>query len=148
MLEFERIAIALLEEFEGLKLRPYLCPARVPTIGLGSTRYMDGRRVTLADPPITREHAYVLARDYIGTKALPEVLALCPGIDNQRRLAAIIDFHYNLGGSNLRISTLRKRINAGRWDDVPAQLLRWKYADGRVMAGLVRRRSAEIALCR
>lgn len=147
MVEVERIVIALLEDFEGMYLKPYLCPAKVPTIGLGSTRYMDGRRVTLADKPITRDHAYVLAKHYLRTQAIPEVLALCPGIDSERRLAALVDFHYNLGGPNLRASTLRKRINASRWADVPFELRKWKFADGKVQPGLVRRRAAEAALC-
>jgi lysozyme len=51
------VVMAMCLHFEGLYLRPYLCPAGVPTIGVGSTRYLDGRAVSLADPPITREHA-------------------------------------------------------------------------------------------
>lgn len=74
---------------------------------------------------------------------LPAVLRLCPGIDSPERLAAIIDFTFNLGAGNLRASTLRRRINAGRWNDVPKELRKWVKGGGRVLAGLVKRREAE-----
>ena len=48
--------LPLLERFEGFRPKPYLCSAGVPTIGIGSTRYLDGRRFTLSDPTITWEH--------------------------------------------------------------------------------------------
>lgn len=140
-----KIILSLLMRFEGLYLRPYLCPAGVPTIGLGSTFYEDGVRVTLADPPITRERAIQLATWHIKRTFMPEVLALCR-IDDPRRLAAIVDFAYNLGTPALKTSTLRRRINAGRWDDVPVELRKWVKAAGRVMQGLVMRRAAEAAL--
>ena len=59
------LVMRLCLQFEGLYLRPYLCPAGVPTIGVGCTSYLDGRRVTLNDPPITREHALILLRQRI-----------------------------------------------------------------------------------
>lgn len=74
---------------------------------------------------------------------LPAVIRLCPGINSPERLAAIIDFTFNLGAGNLRASTLRRRINAGRWNDVPKELRKWVKGGGRVLAGLVKRREAE-----
>lgn len=132
--------------FEGVYLRPYLCPAGVPTIGVGSTRYLDGRRVQLSDPPITREHAMVLLRHKVLTEFMPGVRRLCGAVDEPARLAALTDFAYNLGLGALKSSTLRRRILAGRWDDVPAELRKWVFAGGRRMNGLARRREAEIAL--
>jgi lysozyme len=142
------LLLALIERFEGLRLRPYICPAGVPTIGLGSTRYEDGTPVKLTDPAITRDRAYAIARHQIASEYLPQTLALCPGIDTPGRLAAIVDFAYNLGTGALRSSTLRKRINAGRWDDVPGELEKWVRGGGRVLPGLVARRKAESALTR
>lgn len=140
------IAAALARRFEGCYLRPYLCPAGVPTIGYGATYYEDGTRVTLFDAPITRERAESLLLWMVRTRYLPVVLRLCPGIDSPERLAAIIDFTFNLGAGNLQASTLRRRINAGRWDDVPGELRKWIKGGGRVLAGLVKRREAEMAL--
>lgn len=140
-----RLVMALCLHFEGLYLRPYLCPAGVPTVGAGSTRYLDGTPVRLTDPPITKEHALILLRVRILRDFMPGVRALC-AVDEPGRLAALTDFAYNLGLGNLKASNLRKRVNAGRWDDVPAELRKWVYAAGRVQRGLVKRRDAEIAL--
>ena len=140
------VALALMRRFEGLYLAPYLCPSGVPTIGYGATYYEDGTRVTLSDAAITRERAEALLLWMVRTVYLPQVLNLCPQIDNPQRLAAIIDFAFNLGASNLKGSTLRKRINAERWDDVPGELRKWVRGGGKVLRGLVIRRNAEAAL--
>lgn len=140
------VAAALARRFEGCYLRPYLCPAGVPTIGYGATYYEDGTRVTLFDAPITRERAESLLLWMVRTRYLPVVLRLCPGIDSPERLAAIIDFTFNLGAGNLQASTLRRRINAGQWDDVPGELRKWIKGGGKVLAGLVKRREAEVVL--
>jgi lysozyme len=118
----------------------------VATIGVGATRYLDGRAVRLSDPPITREEAMALLRLSLQREYMPQVIALCPGIDTPGRLAAITDFAFNVGTGALRASTLRRRINAGQWDDVPAQLMRWVFAAGKRLRGLERRRAAEAAL--
>ena len=140
------LATALARRFEGFYPSPYLCPAGVPTIGYGTTRYEDGSQVCLTDPSISRERAeQLLAWELTGT-CLPAVMRLCPGADTAERVAALIDFTYNLGQGNLRASTLRRRVNAGLWGQVPDELRRWVKGGGRVLTGLVRRREAEIKL--
>lgn len=133
--------------FEGMYLKPYLCPANVPTIGVGSTFYEDGRRVSLKDPPITRERAMALL-DHELLQCLPKVQRLCPGLAewSEQATGAILDFAFNCGTGALASSTLRRRINA---DDVPgarAELMKWVRGGGRVLPGLVKRRAAEAAL--
>jgi lysozyme len=138
----ERLCI----HFEGVYLRPYLCPAGVPTIGVGATRYIDGTRVQLTDAPIDRATAIVMLRHQLRNEFIPGTLNACPTIDTPGRLAALADFAYNCGVSALRASTLRKRVLAGRWDAAPTELRRWTRGGGRVLPGLVRRREAEITL--
>ena len=140
------VSTALAQRFEGLYLSPYLCPAGVPTIGYGATYYEDGTRVTLLDAPITRERAVALLQWMVRTVYLPTVMRLCPGIDNPNRLAALIDFTFNLGGSALKNSTLRRKVNAGMWAAVPTELRKWVMAAGKRLRGLVIRREAEAAL--
>ena len=140
------VATALARRFEGLYLSPYLCPAGVPTIGWGATYYQDGTRVSLTDPAITREQADALLLWMVRTVYLPAVVRLCPAVDNPQRLAALIDFAFNLGAANLQHSTLRKRVNAERWDDVPTELRKWVKGGGKVLRGLVARREAECQL--
>ena len=133
--------------FEGMFLRPYLCPANVPTIGIGATFYEDGTRVTLADPPITRERAMQLL-DHELAACLPRVLALCPGLAKwgDQATGAILDFAFNCGTGALAGSTLRRRIAADDVDGAKAELMKWTRGGGRVLPGLVRRRAAEVAL--
>lgn len=140
------VAVALAQRFEGLYLSPYLCPAGIPTVGYGATYYRSGVSVTLHDPVITREEAFALLLWMVKTRYLPAVLKLCPKIDDPHRLAAIIDFTFNLGAGKLTSSTLRKRINAGRWADVPSELRKWTRGGGKVLAGLAKRREAEVSL--
>jgi len=141
------IATTLCKEFEGFRSRPYLCPTGVATIGYGTTRYSDGRPVTLSDPAITRDEAEQLLDAQLRSQFLPGVLRLCPSlIAHTQALNAIVDFAYNLGVGRLQTSTLRRRINAGDWEGAKEQLMRWTRGGGRVLPGLVRRRQAEAAL--
>ena len=139
-------ACLLCRQYEGLYLRPYLCPAGVPTIGYGATFYEDGSKVTLKDPPITKERAEQLLRYHLKVSFLPPVIRLCPTLDTECKTAAILDFAFNLGTGNLKISTLRKRILSEEWGDVPSELMKWNKAGGKVLNGLVKRRTSEKVL--
>jgi lysozyme len=141
------ITLALIRRFEGLYLSPYLCPAGVPTIGYGATFYEDGTRVSLHDAAITRARAEALLLWHVQAVFLPAVLKLCPSLVHETpgRIAAILDFTFNLGSGNLKASTLRKRVNAGDWDSVPTELRKWVRAGGLVLRGLTLRREAEVA---
>lgn len=143
-------AIELAKRFEGFERRvkrgteiaaiPYVCPAGFWTIGYGH----------LCDPthpPITEADAEVyLARDLI--TALNATLRYCPVLatEPERRLAAIVDFTFNLGAGRLQTSTLRRRINQRNWQQVGIELRRWVYGGGKTLPGLVVRRNAEASL--
>lgn len=139
-------AASICRRFEGLYLKPYLCPAGVPTIGYGATFYQDGKKVSLRDKPITKEQAEDLLMYHLKQYFLKEVLLLCYTLDTESKTASILDFAFNVGLGNLRISTLRKRILSKNWEDVPNQLMRWNKAQGRVLKGLTLRREAEKVL--
>lgn len=63
-----------------------------------------------------------------------------------RRLAAVMSFAYNVGLGNYRVSTFKKRVDAGDWAGACEEIVKWNKAAGRVLAGLTRRRMAEAAL--
>lgn len=142
------IAADLIREHEGFRADPYLCPANVPTIGWGFTRYGNGSRVSLTDPPMTREAADAYLQQVVWREQ-GAVLALTPGVDGPR-LAALTDFCYNMGSAAYRGSTLRRCVLDGDWSEVCTQLRRWVYAGTppKVLPGLVKRREAEIKLIR
>lgn len=143
------LAVALCKRFEGFRARPYLCPAGVPTIGYGTTRYLDGKPVTLDDDPITETAARVMLIEDLRHNFAPGVMRLCPALAaNSARFNAILDFAYNLGVGRLQTSTLRRCINAQDWQGAIEQLNKWVRGGGRVLPGLVARRAAESQLLR
>jgi lysozyme len=64
----------------------------------------------------------------------------------ENRLAAIVDFTFNLGAGRLQTSTLRRRVIQRDWSLVAAELRRWVRGGGRVLPGLVVRREVESQL--
>ena len=141
------IAAALCKQFEGYRGKPYLCPAGIPTIGYGSTYYADGRKVALTDPPMSEPDATVLLLQELHHTYLPAVLRHCPVLlTDEKKCNAIVDFAYNLGTGRLQTSTLKRKINANDWEGAKEQLLLWTKGGGRVLPGLLKRRTAECQL--
>ncbi len=140
------IAADLCRTFEGLQLKPYLCPAGYPTIGYGTVNKPDGTKVAMSDPPISKETAEEwLVGELVSTymagvlRASPILLAY-PNV-----LGAISDFAYNLGVPRYRASTLRRRIDEQDWSGAKTELRKWNRGGGQILRGLVRRREAECA---
>lgn len=137
--------LALIKSCEGFSAKPYLCPAGVPTIGYGSTRYADGRKVTLNDKSITVEQADEIMRTSL-VEYENAVNRYVKMPITQGQFDALVDFAYNAGAQSLRNSTLLKMLNAGDYAGAAKQFERWVYADGKVLYGLVKRRKLEADL--
>ena len=143
-------AIDLAKRFEGFERKakcgieitaiPYICPAGFWTIGYGH----------LCDPmhpPITEAEAEVhLLSDLV--TAFNATLRYCPllATEPEGRLAAIVDFTFNLGAGRLQASTLRRRINQRNWQQAGIELRRWVHGGGRQLPGLIARRAQEVRL--
>lgn len=139
-------ALPLIKEFEGFKSVPYLDIVKVPTIGYGSTEYVDGTKVTLSDPSISQNEALILAEAKIKKVYFPAVKQYCPNLQTANQAAALISFVYNLGIHALEGSTLRKKIIIGDFGGAAQEFLKWDMAGGQEVAGLKRRRMEEQAL--
>lgn len=142
-------ALPLIREFEGLALEAYVDPVGIATIGYGTIRYPGGEPVQLGDR-ISAEHAEQLLRDAIAGRYAPALLEAIPQARyfSAPQQAALISFTYNVGVGALQRSSLRRRLLAGEDPDqvIAEELPRWSRGDGRELAGLVRRRAAEVAL--
>ena len=149
MIEVPQAAIDLAKRFEGFcrvpksdpgRAYPYVCPAGFWTIGYG--HLCDAKHL----PITTEEGEAYLATDM--SDALNATLRYCPVLatEPEGRLAAIVDFTFNLGAGRLQTSTLRRRINQTDWAGAALELRKWVHGGGRVLPGLVARRQAEIAL--
>lgn len=137
-------AAELCRHFEGFRSKPYICPAGYPTIGYGTVFKPDGTRVTMDDPPITKQLSEDWLIQELQNNYLAGVLKASPKLIVYPEIwGAMGDFAYNLGVARYRASTLRKRIDDGDWEGAKDQLMRWTKAGGRELLGLVRRRKAE-----
>lgn len=130
---------------EGLELHSYLCPAKVWTIGIGTTKYPSGARVQPKET-CTEAQAYeFLAHDLAG--AAKDVDDLTVDTINQNQFDALTSFVYNLGRGNFQKSTLLKLINANPNDpNIRAEFAKWNKGGGEVLKGLVIRRDKEADL--
>ena len=136
----------LIKRFEGLKLKPYLCPANICTIGYGNTYYPSGAKVKLTDPAITKEKAEELLK-FLLTSYEKGVDSFCRDDINQNQFDALTSFAYNVGVGNLQKSTLIKKVNKNPNDPtIRAEFMKWNKGGGKVLLGLTRRRQAEADL--
>lgn len=138
--------IDLITKFEGLKLEPYLCPANVPTIGFGTTRYYNGVKVSMSDLPISKEKAIEYLMHDVHQFELA-VDAMAVDTINQNQFNALVSFAYNFGPNALKGSTLLKKVNANPSDpSIRTEFMKWVNAGGKKLKGLVSRREAEANL--
>ena len=131
--------IALIKEFEGLRLKAYLCPGEVWTIGYGHIAGVKpGMLITK-----TQAEEYLKA-DLISFERYLNGLGLAL---NQNQFDALVSFIYNVGTGNFSNSTLLRKVRANPQENsIMDEFLRWVYSKGRVLPGLQRRRLAEMKL--
>ena len=138
--------IDLIKQFEGCKLTAYKCPAGVWTIGYGHTT-MAGEPTVVEGMKITAvEAANILKRDLRKFELGVGENVKVPLIQNQ--FDALVSFAFNCGLGALQKSTLLRKLNAGDYASVPAELMKWTKAGGKELPGLVRRRRAEAGMWR
>ena len=143
------LAADLCRFFEGFSSQPYICPAGYPTIGYGTVYKPDGTKVTMQDEPISRKLANEWLMGELQNNYMTGVLKASPIlIANERLLAAITDFAYNLGVGRYRASTLKRRVDSNDLLGVETELRKWTKGGGKTLPGLVKRRQAEIDLLR
>ena len=143
-------AAALIREFEGFSSVVYKCPAGVPTIGWGTTRWPDGAAVKIGDT-ITRDAADGLLDNMLETQVVP---ALAKSIPNWKTLTAnrqnaLISFAYNVGWKfygATGFETISKCLRESDYDAVPAALMLYTNPGTPAEPGLRRRREAEAKL--
>jgi lysozyme len=135
--------LELIKQFEGFRAKAYLCSAKVPTIGYGSTRYADGTPVSLRDPAITEAVGLALFKETLVSYEKGVAKAVKVTLE-QYEFDALVSLCYNIGVGNLASSTLVRLLNEDEARiEVAGQFLRWNRANGAVISGLTRRREAE-----
>jgi lysozyme len=148
--------IAMLKHHEGVMLRPYRCPARLWSCGVGRLidpnhlRVPFEKRLELPIPAgwdrtLTMEEVdELLAQDL--ARFLAGVRRLCTVDDLSPRHLALTSFAFNVGLGNLQASTLRAKHNRGDFEGAANEFEKWNLSAGKVLPGLVIRRRDERAM--
>ena len=138
MRQVSQAGIDLIKTFEGFSRHVYTCPADCKTIGYGHVVKSDE---DFSDGISEDAATELLKQDVIIAERAVLRLVTVPLTDNQ--FDALVSFTFNLGAGSLQRSTLRRKVNRHQHKAVPAELMRWVWAAGRRLRGLVKRRSAE-----
>ena len=155
----------LMHFFEGYKNKPYRCSAAIWTVGWGHAMYADQLNL-----PNVRKEGYtgLIRSDYqlkgednrvwskeelvdlfkVDINSFERgVLRLSPTLaSHQSKFDAVVSFAYNAGLGNYQRSTIRMKVNRGDWEGAAEAFMSWTKAGGKEVAGLVKRRKAEVAL--
>lgn len=137
------LAAAMVASFEGLRTKAYPDPAYgefIPTICFGHTQ-----GVKMGDEKTPQECSAILASDVAATAHDVESVVTVPLTEGEE--AAYTSFVFNVGIGKFRTSTMLRKLNAGDHIGACNELPNWKYSNGVVMAGLVRRRADEQQMC-
>jgi lysozyme len=150
-------AKAMIKHHEGVRTRPYRCPALLWTVGVGhvidpahaAVKYEDRRNLPIPDGwdriLTMGEVDALLAQDL--TRFERGVARLCPAsLGHQGQFDALVSFAFNVGLGNLQRSSIRMRYNRGDIEGAADAFLMWTKAAGKVLPGLVKRRNDERAL--
>ena len=133
----------IIKAAEGLRFYPYLCSAKVWTIGYGSTR-----GVTKDTGPITEEQALARLKMDVLNEAERPLKNLVRVNLNQNQYDALASLVFNIGQGNFKSSTLRQKLNRGDYEGAAGEFWKWRRAGGKVLPGLVKRREVEEKLFR
>jgi lysozyme len=146
----------MIKHHEGVRLKPYRCPALLWTVGVGHVIDPSHIGVKIDERknlPIpqgwdrtlsNKEVDDILAADL--RRFEKGVLRLCPNGLTQHRFDALVSFAFNVGLGNLQRSSLRMKHNRGDYDGAAEEFLKWAKAGGKVLRGLLIRRTDEMNL--
>lgn len=138
---------------EGVRQRPYQCPALLWTVGVGHVIDPNHAKVPLAQRkalPIPAGWDRVVSMEEIDEILRKDLARFEQGVSRlitapltQGQFDALVSFSFNVGLGNLQNSTLRMKVNRQEYEAAAEQFLVWTKAGGKVLPGLVKRRTHE-----
>lgn len=149
-------ALKAITHHEGVRLKPYRCPARLWTVGVGHVIDPNHAKVPFEERnllPIPDGWNRKLSMDEVNAILTADlqrfergVLRYCPSGITQGRFDALVSFAFNVGLGTLQRSTLRQKHNRGDFDGAADEFLKYSMAAGKVLKGLLNRRKDERAM--
>lgn len=146
--------IRMIKHHEGVRRKPYRCPAHLWTVGVGHVLYPEQAKLPVLERlafPLKVEDFRIWSDaevDDLLAKDLARfergVARLCPNtVGNQGRFDSLVSFAFNVGLGNLQRSSLRMKNNRGDFEGAAEEFMKWTKAAGKVLPGLVKRRLDE-----
>lgn len=149
-------ALAMIAHHEGVRYRPYRCPAALWTVGVGHVLYPDQAKLSmearLAYPLKSADNRAWSKEEVNGVlefdlkRFIQGVPKYCTGTLTQGQLDALVSFSFNCGLGTLQRSTLRQKHNRGNFAGAAEEFMKYTKGGGKVLKGLVNRRNDERAL--
>ena len=149
-------AIEMIKHHEGVRQKPYQCPAKLWTIGVGHVMYPEQGKLKIEDrnafqtrPEDMRTYSMEEVNDILRsdlTRFERGVERFCPVALTQGQFDALVSFSFNVGLGTLQRSTLRQKVLRGDKEGAAEELLKYCMAGGKVLKGLLTRRNDERAL--
>ena len=143
----------LIKLFEGVRYKPYRCPSKIWTVGVGSVLYTEQLKMKLSE-----RHTFCLkpldfrrfTEEEVDGLFRRDIKRFERGVGRlityplkQNQFDALVSFAFNVGLGALQRSTLRRKVNRGDLEEAALEFPKWRKAGGRILQGLVRRRAAE-----
>ena len=149
-------ALEVIRHYEGVRTKPYQCPALLWTIGVGHVIDTNHGRIPLAERKalpipegwnrtITMKEVDDILRDDL-TRFERGVERYCPVPLTQGQFDALVSFSFNVGLGTLQRSTLRQKVLRGDMEGAADEFLKYTIGGGKVLKGLVTRRNDERAM--
>ena len=144
----------IIKHHEGVRFKPYLCPAKLWTVGVGHVLYPEQAKMKLderkemwlhpEDNRVWKPEEIDALLNFDLARFERGVLRLCPRAAlDQNQFDALISFSFNVGLGNLQNSGLRFKFNGGEIEAGAGEFLKWTKGGGKVLPGLVKRRNDE-----
>jgi lysozyme len=150
-------AILMIKHHEGVRYKPYRCPAALWTVGVGHLLYP--AQSTLKSPdrlsyPLKPADARVWSSEEVDALLAADLVRFergvaryCPAaVGNQGHFDALVSFSFNLGLGTLQRSSIRSCYNRGEYENAADGFLKYTRGGGKILPGLVKRRNDEIAV--
>ena len=149
-------AIAVIKHHEGVRNRPYQCPASLWTIGVGHVMWPEQAKLKLEDRnsfPVRQEEMRVYTQEEVDGILRADLARFEQGVRKlvtvpltQGNFDCLISFSFNVGLGTLQRSTLRAKLNRGDKAGAAEELLKYCMAGGKILKGLQNRRIDERAM--
>ena len=152
-MKISKAGIDLIKHFEGVRLKPYKCPAQLWTIGVGHVMYPDQHHLSIDGRrhfPLKPEHKRSFTEAEVNELLRNDLCLFEAGVErlcgrslSQCQFDALVSFVFNLGLGTLQRSTLKSKLTRGDIKGAADQFLKFSMAGGKILPGLQRRRIAE-----